>query len=293
MLELDGLTKRYGDVVALDGATFSVPTGSITGFVGRNGAGKSTTMRSIFGLVALDGGTVSWHGRPVTSDDLPRFGYMPEQRGLYRKMKICEQVAYFVRLKGWNKADADAAATQWLTRLGLDERLDDKLETLSHGNQQRVQLAAAVAHDPDLLVLDEPFNGLDPSAVAMLNRQMRELADAGKAILFSSHQLDLVEEVCDRLVFIDGGKIKGHGTLHELRHGSGRLECTASFVSAPDWARLEELGAVMVGPLTARVDNVAGLSAHRLAEQIGAAGELTSFRYEPPSLATIFEEVTS
>ena len=164
MLEFDGLSRRYGPVVALDGLSFTVPPGQVFGFLGPNGAGKTTAMRAVFGLVALDAGVVRWNGAPVTADDRRRFGYMPEERGLYPGMVVVEQIEYLARLHGVPPA-SPAAAEHWLERLGVADRATSKVEALSLGNQQRVQLAAALVHEPELLVLDEPLSGLDPVGI--------------------------------------------------------------------------------------------------------------------------------
>ncbi|HXJ66151.1 MAG TPA: ATP-binding cassette domain-containing protein, partial [Actinomycetota bacterium] len=165
MLEIRDLFKHYGDVVALDGASFSVAPGRIVGFLGPNGAGKTTTMRTIFGLARPDRGEVRWRGRPVGPGERAHFGYMPEERGLYPKMQVGEQLSYFAKLSGMNGDAAKEATAGWLGRLGLGDRSGARLEELSHGNQQRIQLATALVHDPELAVLDEPFSGLDPLGV--------------------------------------------------------------------------------------------------------------------------------
>ena len=193
VLELRDLSKRFGDVQALDGASFEVPPGRMVGFLGPNGAGKTTAMRSIFGLVRLDRGEVLWDGKPLDEDEARRFGYMPEARGLYPKMTVGDQVEYFARLHGSDRSGAKAHADRWLERLDLVERRDSRVETLSHGNQQRVQLAVSLAFESDLLILDEPFSGLDPIAVTTMGDVIREEAHRGAGVLFSSHQLDLVE----------------------------------------------------------------------------------------------------
>ena len=192
-LSVSGLGKRFGELVALDGVALSVGQGEIVGLVGRNGAGKTTTMRAVMGILAPDRGTVTWDGQPIGDRDRLRFGYMPEERGLYPQMRLLDQVAYFARLHGLDPAAAVDSARRWLDRLRLGERAGEKLVALSHGNQQRVQLAVALVHDPELLVLDEPFAGLDPEAVDSLSEILFERAAAGAAVLFSSHQLELVE----------------------------------------------------------------------------------------------------
>jgi ABC-2 type transport system ATP-binding protein len=216
-LSVRGLSKRFGELVALDGVALSVGEGEIVGLVGRNGAGKTTTMRAVMGILASDRGTVTWDGQPVGDRARLRFGYMPEERGLYPQMPLVDQVVYFARLHGLDPAAAVDSARRWLERLGLGERAGEKLIALSHGNQQRVQLVVALVHDPELLVLDEPFAGLDPEAVDSLSEVLFERAAAGTAVLFSSHQLELVERVCRRVVILESGRVLATGTLAELR----------------------------------------------------------------------------
>jgi len=220
VLSLRGVSKRYGDLTALDGCTFDVSPGRILGFLGPNGAGKTTAMRSVLGLVRPDSGDITWRGMPVDDDLRRRIGYMPEQRGLYPKMRVREQLAYFGELHGLTRADARERTDHWLAELGLTDRARDPLETLSHGNQQRVQLAAALVHDPEILLLDEPFSGLDPLGVDTLADVLRERAARGAAVVFSSHQLDLVETMCEDVAIIDRGRVVATGPLDEIRAAS-------------------------------------------------------------------------
>ena len=217
VLEVIDLHQRFGELVALDGVAFSVGPGEVVGLVGRNGAGKTTTMRAVMGILAPDRGSVGWDGQPVGDRDRLRFGYMPEERGLYPQMQLIDQVAYFARLHGLDPETAVDSSRHWLDRLGLGERSGERLVALSHGNQQRVQLAVALVHDPELLVLDEPFAGLDPEAVDSLSAVLLERAAAGTAVLFSSHQLELVERICRRVVILESGRVLAAGTLAELR----------------------------------------------------------------------------
>src|ERR1700674_4390454 len=192
-LEIDGISKRYGDVVALDRLSLEVPAGQLFGFVGRNGAGKTTAMRIVVGVLTPDAGDVRVGGTAMTLEIRRQIGYMPEERGLYPKMRGAEQVAYLAEVHGMASAQALAAASTWLERFGLADRATDELQALSLGNQQRVQLAAALVFGPNMLVLDEPFAGLDPVAVDVMSAVLREQADAGLPVLFSSHELELVE----------------------------------------------------------------------------------------------------
>lgn len=224
MIEVNGVTRQFGDRLVLDDVTFEVAGGRMTGFVGGNGAGKTTTMRIILGVLAANGGTVTLDGRPITSADRARFGYMPEERGLYPKMKVAEQLTYLGRLHGLSTAAARSEVDALLERLGLAERANDTLESLSLGNQQRAQIAAALVHRPEALVLDEPFSGLDPMAVEVVLGVLRDYAAQGAPVLFSSHQLDIVERLCDDIVVIGRGRILAAGSRERLRAEHSGLE---------------------------------------------------------------------
>jgi ABC-2 type transport system ATP-binding protein len=293
MLEIHDLTKRYGDVVALDGASFSVSPGRTVGFLGPNGAGKTTTMRAIFGLVRPDRGEVRWKGKPVGPDERIRFGYMPEERGLYAKMKVAEQLTYFAELSGISGAAAKEAAAGWLGRMGLADRTGARLEELSHGNQQRVQLATALVHDPELVVLDEPFSGLDPLGVESMAEMLAQTAANGVAVVFSSHQLDLVEDVCQDVVIIDHGRIVLAGVVEALKAASPyrSLEVT---VNGDPWVPVLPTGTVTSkqdGRLRVLVD--ASVDVDAILASARRAGDVTAFSFEPPSLADLFLEAVA
>ena len=285
--------KRFGDVVALDGANFSVASGRIVGFLGPNGAGKTTTMRAIFGLVRLDRGEVRWRGKRVGPEERARFGYMPEERGLYPKMKVGEQLTYFAELSGMSGESATEAAAGWLERLDLSDRADARLEELSHGNQQRVQLAAAIVHDPELVVLDEPFSGLDPLGVESLAELLKQIAAMGVAVVFSSHQLDLVEDVCEDVVIIDHGRIVMAGVVEELKAASPHRSLEVTVKGAP-WVPILPSGTVTAkqgARLRVLVDATADVE--EILATARQAGEVTSFTFEPPSLTDLFLDAIS
>jgi ABC-2 type transport system ATP-binding protein len=293
MLEIRDLTKRYGGVVALDGASFRVAPGRIVGFLGPNGAGKTTTMRTIFGLVRPDLGEVRWRGRAVGPKERARFGYMPEERGLYPKMRVGEQLTYFAELSGMNAAAAEEATTGWLARLGLGDRSGARLEELSHGNQQRVQLAAALVHDPELAVLDEPFSGLDPLGVESMAELLVQTAATGVAVLFSSHQLDLVEDVCQDVVIIDRGKIVLAGVVEELKAASARRSLEIR-VDGDPWVPMLPSGMVTSkedGRVRLLVD--ASVDLGEILAGARRVGEVTAFSFAPPSLTDLFLEAVS
>lgn len=243
-LEVDGVSKRYGDAVALRDMTFHVNGGELFGFVGGNGAGKTTAMRIILGVLAADAGEVRWRGERIDLEARRRVGYMPEERGLYPKMRVRDQLTYLAELHGIGRRAARATVGAWLERLGLSARRNDEVDRLSLGNQQRVQLAAALVHAPEVLVLDEPFAGLDPMAVDVMSEVLREKAAAGIPVLFSSHQLDLVERLCDRVGIVRAGAMIACGSVEELRSDTARRFVVDLSGRDPAWA--EELAGVSV-----------------------------------------------
>ena len=292
MLKLTDIPKSYGGRRVLDDVSFDVRPGRLTGFVGGNGAGKTTTMRIVLGVLAKDSGSVTFEGAEVSASDRRRFGYMPEERGLYPKMKVLEQIVYLARLHGFSKPDAAARATALLEELGLGERLNDNVETLSLGNQQRAQIAAALVHDPSVLILDEPFSGLDPLAVDVVAQVLQQRAAQGAAVLVSSHQLDVVERLCDDLVIIAGGTIRAAGARDELRaqHSTHRYE----LISAGDagWLRTEpgvEVANFDGGYALFDVDS--DETAQRVLRRAVEHGDVASFAPQHPTLAQIFKEV--
>jgi ABC-2 type transport system ATP-binding protein len=216
VLSLRHVTRTFGAIRALDGVSFDVPRGQLTGFVGGNGAGKTTAMRIVMGVLAPDSGAVRLDGTPVSRDVSRRFGYMPEERGLYPKVQAADQIAYLGTLHGLDRRTAEGRAIELLTQLGLGGRAYDPVEKLSLGNQQRAQIAAALVHDPDVLILDEPFSGLDPLAVDSVMGLLNSFASRGAAVLFSSHQLDLVERITETLVIIAAGQIRAAGSRADL-----------------------------------------------------------------------------
>ena len=278
----------------MDDLSFSVAAGSMFGFVGRNGAGKTTTMRIICGLLAADGGAVTWHGAPIDGSVRERIGYMPEERGLYPKMRLGDQLEYFAVLHGASHELARAAARSWLERLGLGDRVSARVEELSHGNQQRVQLAAALVHRPDLLILDEPFAGLDPIATDVMADVLREEAARGVPVLFSSHQLELVEQLCESVAIIDQGRLVACGAVDDLRAGGPRLVRVDVLDAAPEW-----VDALTDVELVDRADGrtVLRLSAaadpQRILDVARRSGLVTHFAELRPTLAELFREAVS
>ena len=293
MLDFRHVNKRFGTVRALDDCSFSVGRGRMLGFLGPNGAGKTTAMRAVFGLVRLDAGELLWDGRTFGLGERLRFGYMPEERGLYPRMPVGEQLAYFGCLHGLDAGTARAAAERWLERLGLADRAGAKLEELSHGNQQRAQLAAALLHEPELLVLDEPFAGLDPVAVRTLAEVLRGEAARGAAVLFSSHQLELVEDICEEVAIIDHGHVAATGEVGALRRGSQRRRIELRLDGAPPAWLPDVAGVELVERRNGDLRLLAGSDVDP--EEVLAAAErsaeVVEFSYGPPSLAELFLEL--
>ena len=221
-LAIDHLSKRFGQVVALDGLAFDVPAGQVFGFLGANGAGKTTTMRIVLGVLEADAGVVTWRG--VDSRSLPRatWGYLPEERGLYPRMTVVDQLVYFASLYGVAPDRARREARHWLERFRVPELADRRADELSKGNQQKIQLVAAILHDPEVLLMDEPFTGLDPVNVAILREAFLELRDRGKTLIFSTHQMETVEALCESIAIVDRGRVVVGGPLREIRRAAGR-----------------------------------------------------------------------
>ena len=292
LLELEGLRRRFGTLTALDGLTFSVPSGQVVGFLGPNGAGKTTTMRAVFGLTDLDGGTVRWNGRPVGQAERRRFGYMPEERGLYPAMQVGDQLEYLGRLHGMAPARARAAGETWLERLGITGRAGDKVEELSHGNQQRVQLAAALLHDPELLVLDEPLAGLDPSGIDAIGAVLVERARSGCCVLFSSHQLDQVEGLCESVTIIDHGRVVVAGRVDDLAT-SGPRRLVVRIAGDRDGAWAQALPGVTISEVSrGEVRLVLGdtVDSDAVLRAAMAVGRVTEFVFARRRLSEVFRE---
>ncbi|MGI5950387.1 MAG: ABC transporter ATP-binding protein [Brooklawnia sp.] len=293
MLKVSHLTRTFGDLKAADDVSFAVPAGQMIGFVGANGAGKTTTMRMIMGLLTPDAGAVTWDGQPITRQIRSRLGYMPEERGLYAKQPIIDQLVYLARLKGMTPEGARTEAAALMERFGLGDRLKDKLEKLSLGNQQRVQIAAAVMAGPIGLILDEPFSGLDPKAVDQMAALLAERASSGVPVLFSSHQLDLIDRLCDGLVILNEGRVVAAGNKADLE-SQGALRHRLVVDGDAGWVR---------GLPGLRIDDVDGGTALLEITTPGAErellatalqrGNLIEFARVRPTLSEIYREVTA
>ncbi|MFL6140417.1 MAG: ABC transporter ATP-binding protein [Labedaea sp.] len=293
-LVFDHLSKRYGDVVALQEATFDVRAGELFGFVGSNGAGKTTAMRIALGVLAADSGTVWWDGAPITMETRRHIGYMPEERGLYPKMKVGEQLIYLARLHGMSALAARRSMTEWTERLGVAHRRDDEVQKLSLGNQQRVQLAAALIHEPTILVLDEPFSGLDPVAVDVMSNVLLAKAAQGIPVVFSSHQLDLVERLCHRVGIIRSGQMVAVGTVDELRAGATTRLVVDAPHAGPDWADALQ-GVSLVGWEGHRVvlELAHGVDDQLVLQTALSTGPVREFTRRQATLTELFRNVVS
>ncbi|MCC5950543.1 MAG: ATP-binding cassette domain-containing protein [Acidimicrobiia bacterium] len=299
MLELHDLHKRYGDVVALDGVSLSVKRGQLVGFLGPNGAGKTTAMRAILRVVQLDRGTITWDGHPVDEDTRRRIGYMPAERGLYPAMRVAEHIEYLGRLAGLDAPSARRATRTWLERLDLAGRADDEVRTLSTGNMQRVQLALALVHEPELLVLDEPFSGLDPLASTSMRAILEELLGGGTAVLFSSHQLDLVQDLARDVVIVHRGATVLSGDVSTLRSASPHRFVELS-VTGEGRHRLDDLedelfdrfGSTVVRRTAAavRLRVSSEVDARQVVEAAARVPEVVGVSYGPPDLSEVFAE---
>lgn len=293
MLQVENLTRTFGDKTAVDDVTFDVPSGQMTGFVGGNGAGKTTTMRMIMGVLTATGGKVLLNGSPVTAADRATFGYMPEERGLYPKQPILDQLIYLGQLHRMSAAAARTEAMDLLERFTLADRYKDKLESLSLGNQQRVQIAASLLHRPTVLILDEPFSGLDPAAVDSMVELLRERTREGVPVLFSSHQLDLVDRLCDNLVVLKAGKVMAAGSSEQLRANAPRRH---RITISPDagWLRDEPgLAVIDVAGPTAVLEFDGETTAQRVLSAALARGTVEEFTPLRPSLSEIYREVSA
>jgi len=293
LLQVRDVVRTFGDRVALDRVSFDVRPGRLTGFVGANGAGKTTAMRIIMGVLASDAGTVTLTDRPLDLAARRRFGYMPEERGLYPKMRVLDQLVFLGRVHGLTPVLARTRAIELLEELELGDRMTDVLHTLSLGNQQRVQVAAALLHEPELLILDEPFSGLDPIAVDAMGARLRARAEAGVPVLFSSHQLELVERLCDDLVVIHEGRIVARGDAAQLQeeHAGTRIRIVVD--GGTDWlSATPGVTVVSSDPRGTVLELAEGADGQSLLLEAQRHGAVREFGRVVPTLSEIFHEVT-
>ena len=293
-LVIDSLCKRYGAVQALDGVSFVAQPGQVLGFLGPNGAGKTTTMRIVLGIIHADEGSVTWAGRPAAFAPRRTWGYLPEERGLYPRMKVLDQLVYVAALHGVPRGEAARQARTWLSRFRIADYADRRAEQLSKGNQQKVQFIGAILHDPEVLLMDEPFSGLDPINAALLKEAFLELRDRGKAIVFSTHQMEAVEELCDAIAIIDRGRLVLAGPVPSVKREAGRVVVRLGVAGDRDLDWLDALPIATV--------RRSGLDYHEVELRDGADPEtvlhqalarhayVTRFEIAAPSIEDIFIE---
>jgi ABC-2 type transport system ATP-binding protein len=292
-LEIDRVTKRFGGVTALDGIQFAVPRGAIFGFLGANGAGKTTTMRICLGILEADAGEVRWEG--TRSADLPRrtWGYLPEERGLYARLPVVDQLVYFATLYGAPADRARRDALHWLSRFRIPEYATRRAEELSKGNQQKVQFIAAILHEPDVLLMDEPFTGLDPVNLALLREAFLELRDQGRTVVFSTHQMELAEAMCESVAIIDRGRVVAGGTIRDLKRSSGRrLVRIGVGLGGLGWlAALPGVVVTQRGVEQTELELTDGIQPEAvLAAALAGGATVTHFELAEPSLEALFIE---
>ena len=294
MLRIDGLRKRFENVQALDGVTFDVHPGEVFGFLGANGAGKTTTMRIVLGFLHADEGRVTWNDRETRAWPRRTWGYMPEERGLYLRMPVLEQLEFYGSLYGMRRPKARATALDWLARFRIGEYADRRAESLSKGNQQKVQFIATVLHDPDVILMDEPFVGLDPVNVALLKSAFLELRDRGKTLVFSTHQLEMAEELCESVAIIDHGRIVTTGATRDVKRSTGRqtVRLATSRDGDIDWLRaLPHVTVTRPGEdYTELHVDASGDPQDVLEAAIARGGDVLRFEVADPSLEEVFVE---
>ena len=294
MLKIDGLRKRFGEVQALDGVTFDVHAGEVFGFLGANGAGKTTTMRIVLGFLHADEGRVTWNDRETR--DWPRrtWGYMPEERGLYLRMPVLDQLEFYGSLYGLPRSKARATAIEWLARFRIAEYAERRVESLSKGNQQKIQFIATVLHDPDVILMDEPFVGLDPVNVALLKSAFLELCDRGKTLVFSTHQLEMAEELCESVAIIDHGRVVTTGPTREVKRSTGQQTVWLALSRDGDIDWLRSLPHVTVTrpgeDYTELHVESGGDPQDVLQAAISHGGDVLRFEVADPSLEEVFVE---
>ena len=294
-LEIDHVTKRFASTLALDELTFDVPSGAIFGFLGANGAGKTTTMRICLGILQADRGEVRWDGEPVTAVPRRTWGYLPEERGLYPRMPVLDQLVYFASLYGEPAASARREARAWLDRFLIGEMAGRRAEELSKGNQQKVQFIAAVLHKPQVLLMDEPFTGLDPVNLAILREAFLELRDEGRTLVFSTHQMEAAEALCESVAIVDRGRVVAGGTVAALKRASGRRTIRISLDDevVPTWlSTLDGVIGIRPGPGHAELDLAPSAEPSAIIAAVVSRGAAVSrFEVAEPSLEALFVEV--
>jgi len=291
MLQVEQLSKTFGDFKALDNLSLTIEDGKILGLIGQNGAGKTTTFRLILDFLAKDSGKILWNGQPLTEKDYSIIGYLPEERGLYPKVSIEEQLLFFAALRGKKKAEIVPKIDEWMEKFQVKGKKTDKVKSLSKGNQQKVQLIATLIHEPKLVILDEPFSGLDPVNAELLKDGIIELKGKGSCVIFSSHNMDNVEKICDNLIMLRNGQTVLDGKVHEIRESFGRtklyLDSSLTAVELDEFAGVEKIVQKEDGTFDLT------LSDPEIGKDIFAKatenGYIPMFNQQPPTLEEIFK----
>lgn len=291
MLKIEGITKQFGDKLAVDALSMTVEDGSIMGLIGQNGAGKTTTFRMILDFIKADKGLITWNGSPITQDLKQKIGFLPEERGLYQKMTVEEQILYFAELHGMKRSDAREELVSWMDKLEVVGKMTDKVQTLSKGNAQKIQFIATLIHRPNFLILDEPFTGLDPVNTSLLMNEIKMLKENGAAIIFSSHNMSGVESLSDNVTMLKKGKVVLQGDIYGIRNSFGRTqvyvesELSDSQLSSVDGINsIEKQGS---GRLVHIANEQVG---HELFKKVSASGYVQAFVQAPPTLDEIFRK---
>ena len=293
MLEVKGLKKSFGSLTAVDDVSFTIEEGQIMGLIGQNGSGKTTTFRMILKLLNPDEGRVLWNGQLFSKEFFDHVGYLPEERGLNQKMTIEHQILYFARLRGKKSSEIEPLIDEWLQEFEVVGERKDKIKSLSKGNQQKVQLICTLIHEPDLIILDEPFSGLDPVNASLLEEGIRKAKERGASIIFSSHNMNNVEELCDNLVMLKEGRQVLYGTIREIREGFGRtrlfLESSLTKAELEQVEGVESVSGVEEGMYHIRLrDAEVG---HQIFDLATKNGYIPTFSQQPPTIEEIFKQI--
>lgn len=291
MLEVKNLKKTFGDLTAVDSVDFSIPGGTILGLIGQNGSGKTTTFRLILDLLHPDQGKVLWNDKPLSKSEYNQVGYLPEERGLYPKVTIEKQLVYFAQLRGKSKKEIEPHIDEWMEKFKVKGKKTDKVKTLSKGNQQKIQLISTLIHDPKLIILDEPFSGLDPVNADLLEKGIMEAKERGASIIFSSHNMNNVEELCDHLVMLRDGEVVLNGTIQDIRNQFGR---TKLYLETPiEKQLLEAMPGVQnvkqTGEQTYTLSLTSAEYGKDIFKRVTQDGYITTFNQQPPTLEEIFK----
>lgn len=290
-LILDNVTKRYGSFTAVDHINFTIPEKEIFGFLGANGAGKTTTFRMILGLIDASEGSITWNGRPIDYSVSPMIGYLPEERGLYPKLKVSDQIVYLAELRNMKKADTLKELDYWLERFKIPDYKNKRVEELSKGNQQKIQFIASIIHKPKLLIMDEPFSGLDPVNVELLKDAVLELKNSGTTIIFSSHRMEHAEELCENLCIMHKGKPVVQGSLKDVKRSFGKknlvIHSDLDMEYLADFAGVYKLRKTSEGVKLQIEDETV---AENIQRELFTKGFVRKFELEEPTLHDIFVE---